>query len=168
MNKNAPPISVTIQFLRTWLLLPFKKSYQNQWNKKAFNSVGGLKDFVQISELILWLWSEGVDKQNHSCHLEYKLKRGVRLIGHVNEYPIMHCFGKPRHTQSMTAYMILTEYFWKFRWKAPLVKNSMLLTCPIVLNLPNWRSMERLIPVTLETNDNVCWKTKPHYTVCYN
>ena len=25
------------------------------------------------------------------------------LIGHVNEYPAMHHFGIPRHTQSMTA-----------------------------------------------------------------
>ena len=26
-------------------------------------------------------------------------------------------FKKPRHTRSMIAYMILTEYFWKFQWK---------------------------------------------------
>ena len=30
-------------------------------------------------------------------------------IGNVNEYPTMHYFGIPRHTQSMMAYMILTE-----------------------------------------------------------
>ena len=40
--------------------------------------------------------------------------------GHVNEYPTMHCFGNPRHTQSMIAYMILTEYFWKSRYKFAL------------------------------------------------
>ena len=34
---------------------------------------------------------------------------------HVKEYSIMHYFGNPRHTQSMTAYMILTEYFRKFK-----------------------------------------------------
>ena len=34
-----------------------------------------------------------------------------RVIGHVYEYPIMHYFGIPRHTQSMIAYKILTEYF---------------------------------------------------------
>ena len=37
------------------------------------------------------------------------------LIGHVNEYPTMHYFGNPRHTKSMIAYIILTEYFWKFQ-----------------------------------------------------
>ena len=36
-------------------------------------------------------------------------------IGNVNEYPSMHCFGIQRHTQSMIAYKILTEYFWKVR-----------------------------------------------------
>ena len=30
-------------------------------------------------------------------------------IGHVYEYPVMHYFENPRHTQSMIAYMILTE-----------------------------------------------------------
>ena len=34
-------------------------------------------------------------------------------IGHVNEYPSMHYFGIPRHTQSIIAYTILTKYFWK-------------------------------------------------------
>ena len=37
------------------------------------------------------------------------------LIVHVNEYPTMHYFVLPRHTQSMIAYMILTKYFWKFQ-----------------------------------------------------
>ena len=35
-------------------------------------------------------------------------------IERVNEYPTMHYFGDPRHTQSMIAYMIFTEYFWNF------------------------------------------------------
>ena len=39
---------------------------------------------------------------------------------HVNEYPILHYFGIPRHTQSMIASKILTEYFWKFQWKVAL------------------------------------------------
>mgnify|MGYP001801787920 CR=1 FL=1 len=34
-------------------------------------------------------------------------------IEHVNEYPTMHYFETPGHTQSMIAHMILTEYFWK-------------------------------------------------------
>ena len=29
-------------------------------------------------------------------------------IGHVDEYPTMHYFGNPRHTQSVVAYMFLT------------------------------------------------------------
>ena len=39
----------------------------------------------------------------------------LMLKGNVNEYPIMHYFGNPRHTQSMKAYMILTKNFWKFK-----------------------------------------------------
>ena len=45
------------------------------------------------------------------------------LKGHVIEYPTMHYFGIPRHTQSL----ILTEYFWKFL--NCIVGVS--LTCPI-------------------------------------
>ena len=49
----------------------------------------------------------------------------------------MHCFGNPRHAQSMIAYyMILTEYFVEI-----LLKNSivgMLLTCPIRLHVPGY------------------------------
>ena len=44
----------------------------------------------------------------------------ILKIGHVNEYPTMHYFGIPRHTQSMMAYKILTEYFWKSQWKIAL------------------------------------------------
>ena len=40
-------------------------------------------------------------------------KDGEWSIGHVNEYPSMHYFGIPRHTQSIIAYTILTKYFWK-------------------------------------------------------
>ena len=36
-------------------------------------------------------------------------------IEYVNEYPTMRYFGIPRHTQSMIACRILTEYFWKFQ-----------------------------------------------------
>ena len=28
----------------------------------------------------------------------------IKSIGHVNEYPTMHYFGNPGHTQSMIAY----------------------------------------------------------------
>ena len=39
-----------------------------------------------------------------------------------NEYPTMHYFGYPRHTQSMIAFVILTENFWKFQGKIALLK----------------------------------------------
>ena len=42
-------------------------------------------------------------------------------VAHVNQYPKIHYFGNPRHTQSMIAYIIiLTEYFWKFQRKIAL------------------------------------------------
>ena len=48
----------------------------------------------------------------YGCKLyEWSLTEKKRLyhqsivIGHVNEYPTMHYFGNPRHTQSMVAYM---------------------------------------------------------------
>ena len=42
----------------------------------------------------------------------------------------MHFFENPRHAQSMIAYIILTEYFWKFQCIL-----GMLLTCPIEMVL---------------------------------
>ena len=41
-------------------------------------------------------------------------------LGHVNEYPTIHYFGNPKRTQSMIAYMILTEHSWKFSWNNAL------------------------------------------------
>ena len=48
-------------------------------------------------------------------------------IGHINAYPTMHHFGIPRHTHSMIAYKILTEYLWKVKGK---------LHCGNVVNMP--------------------------------
>ena len=59
--------------------------------------------------------------------LLYKVRIFTITIGHVNEYPTMHYFRIPRHTQSMITYKILTEYFWKFQWK---------LHCGIFINMP--------------------------------
>ena len=39
----------------------------------------------------------------------------MHLIGHFNELPTMYYFGNHRLTQSMIAYMIFTECFWKFQ-----------------------------------------------------
>ena len=36
-------------------------------------------------------------------------------IGHVNEYPTMHYFRSLGHTQSMIAYIIFPESFWKIQ-----------------------------------------------------
>ena len=47
-------------------------------------------------------------------------------IGHVSEYPTMHYFGNPRHTQSMIAYMILSISG----------KSSEKLYCRNVANVP--------------------------------
>ena len=44
----------------------------------------------------------------------------LTIMGHVKEYPKMHHLGIPIHTQSMTAYMILTELFWEFHSKVAL------------------------------------------------
>ena len=41
------------------------------------------------------------------------LPRPNHAMGHVHEYPTMHYL--PRHTQSMIAHIILTEYFKKFQ-----------------------------------------------------
>ena len=38
-----------------------------------------------------------------------------RSIRYVDEYPTMHGFGNSRHTESMIAYISLTEYFWRFK-----------------------------------------------------
>ena len=46
---------------------------------------------------------------------EVCIMESMAQLGHVNEYPAMHYFGNPKHTQLMIAYMILTEYFWKFQ-----------------------------------------------------
>ena len=62
------------------------------------------------------------------------MHRGIlsQTIGHVNEYPTMHYFGNPRHTQSMIAYKILTEFFWKSGEK---------LECGIVVDMPFYFSV---------------------------
>ena len=54
--------------------------------------------------------------KTHSYTVDGGVSDGVFLgIGHVNEYPTMHYTGIPRHTQSMIANMILTEYMRKFQ-----------------------------------------------------
>ena len=45
----------------------------------------------------------------------------IKKIGHVYEYPTMHNIGISRHSQSMIACMILTEYFLEFKSKDCIV-----------------------------------------------
>ena len=57
------------------------------------------------------------------------LLTSLNVKGHVNEYPTMHYFGIPWHTQSMIAY----DFDWVFL-EIP-VRNciaEMLLTCSII------------------------------------
>ena len=42
------------------------------------------------------------------------------LVLMIEYYPTMYYIGNPRHTQSMIAYMFLTEYFWIFQKKVAL------------------------------------------------
>ena len=93
--------------------------------------------FLLPNILIVMRWSKyfnGIipsvlESMNHLCLCSWAQSRIVTAKGHVNEYPTMHNFGNPRHPLSMRAYMILTEYFWKFHSKTCIV--GMLLTCPI-------------------------------------
>ena len=41
----------------------------------------------------------------------------------------MHDFGNLSHTQSIIANIVLTEYFWKFKWKIALCGNVLFLCC---------------------------------------
>ena len=68
------------------------------------------------------------------CRLSrWVIMNKIVWIGHVNEYPTMHYFGNPRHTQSMIGYMILTEYFVEIPIEKCIV--GMLLTCPFCITL---------------------------------
>ena len=46
-------------------------------------------------------------------HKEYFSPHCLK-IEHVQEYPIMHCFGIARHAQSMVAYGFLPQYSYEF------------------------------------------------------
>ena len=53
----------------------------------------------------------------------------VHITGHVNEYPTMHYFGNPGHTQLVTAHYDFNRVFLEIAMKNCVV--GMLLTCPI-------------------------------------
>ena len=94
-------------------------SWENAANPNAF--------LLCISGRVSWnrhIRNVARDLRINLCHLLH-LPRFVscmlissqsQIIGRVNEYPTMHYFGLPRHTQSMIAYKTLSEYFWKFQW----------------------------------------------------
>ena len=86
--------------------------------------VGMIAAMTPIKTSILWLLQRLMAQLmgiiGVMAGLDNKMKSKISLMGHVNEYPTMHCFGIPRHTRSMIAYKILTEYFWKFQAKISL------------------------------------------------
>ena len=51
------------------------------------------------------------------------------IIGHVNEYPTMHYFGNPRHTQSINSIYDFDRVFLEIPVKGCLM--GMLSICPI-------------------------------------
>ena len=69
-------------------------------------------------------------------------------IRHVNEHPIYHYFGNPRHAQSIIAYKNSTEYFWKIPVKNCIV--GMLLSCPVDRQ-QWWMWQKRFRPLNSDT-----------------
>ena len=66
-----------------------------------------------------YIWYILIDRTPHDTKHTH-VDGWFSWIRRVNEYPTMHYFGIPRNTQSMIAYKILTECFWKFQWKIAL------------------------------------------------
>ena len=67
-----------------------------------------------------------VARNNLPCRI---IVKSQFTIGCVNEYPIMHYIGIPRHTQSMIAYNC-DWVFLDIRLENCIV--GILLTCPII------------------------------------
>ena len=67
------------------------------------------EEFEAPKEQASWFQRQRVD-----------LLLGMYGIGHVREYPMMHCFGIPRTTQLMIQYIILTECFREFQYNIAL------------------------------------------------
>ena len=66
---------------------------------------------------------------SHNTHILYWIDGLHFLIGHVNEYPTIHCFGIPKHSQSIKACI-------RF-WLSISENSSGKLKYEIVLNIPN-------------------------------
>ena len=96
-------------------------SSHSPWNWDADQKLKVLLDLSWAHDLYLytWIW---IDIFNIAEFTDLWDENINYPIGYVDEYPTMHYFWNPRHTQSMIAFenMILTEYFWKFRWKIAL------------------------------------------------
>ena len=52
----------------------------------------------------------------------YICLKKIISVGLYKQYPTMHYFGNPGHTQSMIAYKISTEYLREFRFQIALWK----------------------------------------------
>ena len=90
-------------------------------------------------------------------------------IGHVNKYPTIHHFGNPRHTQSMIAYKILTEYFWEIPVKNCIV--GVVLTCPIQIAFGaiKWPIQSSCLTVAIQFGTVLVYASPSHkYTKEFN
>ena len=56
------------------------------------------------------LYQLPISKSTEICIHVFAARQQWAAIRHVNEYPTIHYFGNPGHTQSMIAHMISTEY----------------------------------------------------------
>ena len=111
-------------------------SQSDQWSIITFISLIIIIQLWELSHLTMWMF-----------------------IGHVNEYPTMHYFGIPRHTQSIIACEILTEYFWKLQWTNALWEccQRALSTQLINVSLTLWHVSEATRRTALSDN------THPHF-----
>ena len=105
-----------------WGVFFRKTSSQNplRWEYNGLNSViidlqfhrnGFFKQFHHCSFNSRWTlhgsWKRLIWELQASHCCSHHIS--IALIRHVNEYPTKHCFGNPRHTQSMIAYV----WFWR-------------------------------------------------------
>ena len=91
------------------------------------------------------------------------MKKSILLIqiGHVNEHPIIHYFGIPRHTQSMIVHKIVVEYFWKTQQKTALWEccyHTLLQSLHIFIFL---EVCIVFIPVNNEYHSSHCYPSQP-------
>ena len=122
--------------------------------------------FVEMRHLKLCGWKTQLSKRDNNHHTIFHMGACISwLIGHVNEYPTMHYYWNPRHTRSMIAYIVLTEYFWKFQWKIAYWEccKHALLIITMTYILPDWpEDRKNLVP------SDGAWLAEKSVTYCIN